>query len=107
MALKQTEMHLLKVRVRLNTGIHAHLDQQSEPLLVTAWAAVVSWKLPGQVQPVEVMGAEVSDGRLDEGCAALWPGNHADEPGGMYKKKISIQSTSIVVIQRQRERSDL
>lgn len=33
------------------------------------------------------MGAQEADGRPDEGCTTLRPGDHGDESGGMEKTK--------------------
>lgn len=82
------------MNVRTNKA-NAYWDQQSEPLFVARWATVVSRIFPGQVQTVKVMGAQVADGRLDEGSTALWFGNHGDES----KKPKTNVVTSILAIQ--------
>lgn len=46
----------------LKNKAHAHLDQQSELLLVLRWAAIVSRIFPGEIHSIKVMVAKEADG---------------------------------------------
>lgn len=92
MALRRIEMQLLELTV----GLNAHRDQQGEPLPVRRRAAILPRIFPVQVQPIKLVGTEEADGRLDEGGAALGPGDHGDESGGTQEKKISVESAFFV-----------
>lgn len=82
---EKTLVYTNNLQKLLKNEVHAYSDQQSEPLPVHRWAAIVSRIFPGKVQAIKVMGAQVADGRPDKSCTTLRLGNHGDESGGMYK----------------------
>lgn len=64
----------------------AHLDQDSEEVLVLGRAPPRARVLPVKVQPVEVVLAQEFDDRGDEGLAVLRRGHHGSETAGDPKR---------------------
>ena len=67
-------------------SLFTHREQGSEPLLVVQWAAILSRKLPGQVQAIKVMSSQEPQGRLDECVTALCCEHHGNKPVMRYKQ---------------------
>lgn len=50
------------ITVSKKVYVQAYSDELGEPLPVSTGAAVLSGELPGQVETVKAMGAQVADG---------------------------------------------
>lgn len=71
---------------------HAHRHQQSEPLLVLYWAAIVSRILPVQINTIKVMSTQKTDCRRDESCTTLRfhdHGNESEESKVLWESSVS------------------